>query len=136
MIIFFTRILHFGLSRFRQPRVISEIIGGIILGPSVLGRIPGFNDAIFPKASRANLNLLSTLGLILYLFIVGVELNPKALIKNARVALTISAAGIALPFALGIGVGYGLYHAMGNDSQTTFSSFILFIGVAMSITVR
>ncbi|CAB4415251.1 unnamed protein product [Rhizophagus irregularis] len=134
LIIFFTRILHFGLSRFRQPRVISEIIGGIILGPSVLGRIPGFNDAIFPKASRANLNLLSTLGLILYLFIVGVELNPKALIKNARVALTISAAGIALPFALGIGVGYGLYHAMGNDSQTTFSSFILFIGVAMSIT--
>lgn len=134
LIIFFTRILHFGLSRFRQPRVISEIIGGIILGPSVFGRIPGFNNAIFPTESRANLNLLSTLGLILYLFIVGVELNPKALIKNARVALTISAAGIALPFALGIGVGYGLYHAMGNDSQTTFSSFILFIGVAMSIT--
>lgn len=136
MIIFFTRILHFALSRFRQPRVISEIIGGIILGPSVLGRIPGFNDAIFPKESRANLNLLATLGLILFLFIVGVELNPKVLIKNARIALTISAAGIALPFALGVGVGYGLYHAMGNDSQASFSSFILFIGVAMSITVR
>jgi Kef-type K+ transport system membrane component KefB len=101
-----------------------------------MGRIPGFMETIFPQASRPNLNLLSTLGLILYLFIVGVELNPKVLIKNARVALTISAAGIALPFALGIGVGYGLFHAMGNDTQATFSSFILFIGVAMSITVR
>ncbi|GBB96608.1 hypothetical protein RclHR1_27980001 [Rhizophagus clarus] len=134
LIIFFTRILHFVLSRFRQPRVISEIIGGIILGPSVLGRIPHFNDTIFPDTSKANLSLLSNLGLILYLFIVGVELNPKVLIKKARVALTISAAGIALPFALGIGVGYGLYHATGNDSQASFSSFILFIGVAMSIT--
>ncbi|RIA84077.1 Sodium/hydrogen exchanger family-domain-containing protein [Glomus cerebriforme] len=133
MIVFFTRILHLVLSRFRQPRVISEIIGGIILGPSVLGHIPGYMDTIFPVVSRPNLNLLSTLGLILFLFIVGVELNPTVLIKNARVALTISAAGIALPFALGIGVGYGLYHAMGND-YVSFSSFILFIGVAMSIT--
>jgi len=134
LIIFFTRVLHLVLSRFRQPRVISEIIGGIILGPSVLGRIPHFNETIFPDASKAVLNLCSTLGLVLFLFIIGVELNPKVLVKNARVALTISAAGIVLPFVLGIGVGYGLYHSMNNDTQTKFSSFILFIGVAMSIT--
>jgi Kef-type K+ transport system membrane component KefB len=135
LIIFFTRVLHFGLSRLRQPRVISEIIGGIILGPSVLGRIPGFMEAIFPEPSRSNLNLLATLGLILFLFIIGVELNPTMLVKNARVALSISAAGIVLPFALGVGVGYGLYRLMDND-EVPFSSFILFTGVAMSITVR
>ncbi|CAG8612482.1 12179_t:CDS:2 [Funneliformis mosseae] len=133
MIIFFTRILHVILSRFRQPRVISEIVGGIILGPSVLGRIPHYMDTIFPKESRPHLSLLSNLGLILFLFIVGVELNPKILKKNARVAMTISAAGIILPFALGIGVGYGLYRVMDNDN-VSFFTFILFIGVAMSIT--
>lgn len=133
LIIFFTRFLHLILSRFRQPRVISEVIGGIILGPSVLGHIPGFLDTVFPAASRPHLNLLSTLGLILFLFIIGVELNLANLLKNVRVALTISAAGIILPFALGIGVGYGLYHVMGNDN-VPFFSFIIFIGVAMSIT--
>ncbi|CAG8555999.1 6456_t:CDS:2 [Funneliformis caledonium] len=133
MIIFFTRILHVILSRFRQPRVISEIVGGIILGPSVFGRIPHYMDTIFPKESRPHLSLLSNLGLILFLFIVGVELNPKILKKNARVAMTISAAGIILPFALGVGVGYGLYRVMNNE-DVSFFTFILFIGVAMSIT--
>ncbi|CAI2185479.1 17414_t:CDS:2 [Funneliformis geosporum] len=133
MIIFFTRILHIVLSRFRQPRVISEIVGGIILGPSVFGRIPNYMDTVFPNESRPHLSLLSNLGLILFLFIIGVELNPKVLMKNARIALTISAAGIILPFALGIAVGYGLYRVMDNDN-VSFFSFILFIGVAMSIT--
>jgi len=135
LIIFFTRFLHLFLSHFRQPRVISEIIGGIILGPSVMGNIPGFSKTIFPNETRPHLVLLSNVGLILFLFIIGVELNPKVLRKNARIALSISAAGILLPFTLGIGVGYGLYHAMGNDN-VPFASFILFIGVAMSITVR
>ncbi|CAG8814131.1 3931_t:CDS:2, partial [Dentiscutata erythropus] len=116
LIIVVTRAIHYLLIWFRQPRVISEVVGGIILGPSVLGRIPGFKDHIFPKESLTNLNLLATLGLILFLFIVGVELNPKLLLKNARMAVTISAAGIALPFTLGIGVGYGLYKLMNNDS--------------------
>ncbi|CAG8516795.1 6538_t:CDS:2 [Acaulospora morrowiae] len=133
IIIVVTRVIYLALIWFRQPRVIAEVVGGIILGPSVLGRIPGFKATIFPDESMPNLNLLANLGLVLFLFIVGVELNPKLLLKNVRVALTISAAGIALPFALGIGVGYGIYKSLNNDG-VPFTSFLLFIGVAMSIT--
>ncbi|CAG8667440.1 5179_t:CDS:2, partial [Racocetra persica] len=135
LIVIFTRVLNIALSRFRQPRVISEVIGGIVLGPSVMGRIPGFMDTIFPLQSLTYLNLLANLGLILFLFIVGVELNPIMLLENAKTAVTISAAGIILPFSLGIGVSYGLYHAMNSaEYNVPFSSFMLFICVAMSIT--
>ncbi|CAG8638357.1 5239_t:CDS:2 [Cetraspora pellucida] len=135
LIVIFTRVLNLALSRFRQPRVISEVIGGIILGPSVMGRIPGFKEVIFPDPSLTYLNLLANLGLILFLFIIGVELNPIMLIRNAKTAVTISAAGIILPFSLGIGVSYGLYQAMNNSEYNVpFSSFMLFICVAMSIT--
>ncbi|CAG8716243.1 12480_t:CDS:2, partial [Dentiscutata erythropus] len=134
LIIVFTRVLNVALSRFRQPRVISEVIGGIILGPSVMGNIPGYMDVIFPSGSLTYLNLLANLGLILFLFIIGVELNPKVLISNAKTALTISAAGICLPFTLGIGVSYGLYQSLNSNNNVPFSSFMLFICVAMSIT--
>ncbi|CAG8748890.1 19086_t:CDS:2 [Gigaspora margarita] len=134
LIVIFTRVLNVALSRFRQPRVISEVIGGIILGPSVLGHIPGYMNFIFPPQSLTYLNLLANLGLILFLFIIGVELNPKVLISNAKTALTISAAGICLPFVLGVGVSYGLYQTFNNDSGVPFYSFMLFICVAMSIT--
>ena len=61
-IIIFCRLLHWPLSLLRQPRVIAEVIGGILLGPSILGRIPGFTDAIFPQASMPNLSLVANLG--------------------------------------------------------------------------
>ncbi|RIB08426.1 Sodium/hydrogen exchanger family-domain-containing protein [Gigaspora rosea] len=134
LIVIFTRVINVALSRLRQPRVISEVIGGIILGPSVLGHIPGYMNFIFPAQSLTYLNLLANLGLILFLFIIGVELNPKMLISNAKTALTISAAGICLPFILGVGVSYGLYQTFNNDSGVPFYSFMLFICVAMSIT--
>nr|CAG8448904.1 2827_t:CDS:2 [Entrophospora candida] len=133
LIIFFTRIVHFAISPLRQPRVIAEVVGGILLGPSVMGRIPGFQQAIFPTESIPLLNLLANIGLVLFLFIVGVELNPKILIKNGRASTTISLAGIILPFTFGVGVGYGLYTQL-SDQSVPFSSYLLFIGVAMSIT--
>ena len=73
IIIIFCRILHWPLSKIRQPRVIAEVIGGVLLGPSVMGRIPGFTDTIFPSAASPNLALVANLGLILFLFVVGVS---------------------------------------------------------------
>ncbi|CAG8674315.1 11471_t:CDS:2 [Gigaspora margarita] len=143
IIVVFTRILHLGLKRIRQPRVISEVIGGIILGPSVLGHIPGYMNTIFPTSSLTYLNLLANLGLLLYLFIVGLELNPTMIRKSIKTVISISASGIILPFALGVGVAYGLYDSAGNqqvvDSKgfihdVPFASFLLFICVAMAIT--
>lgn len=85
----------------RQPRVIAEVIGGIILGPSVMMRIPGFEAAIFPAASMPNLNLVANLGLILFLFLVGLEVNMRLFLSNWRVALSVGLAGMILPFGLG-----------------------------------
>ncbi|KAL5313755.1 hypothetical protein ACEPPN_018176 [Leptodophora sp. 'Broadleaf-Isolate-01'] len=137
IIIIFCRILHFPLAKLRQPRVIAEVIGGVILGPSVMMRIPGFKAAIFPQASMAGLSLVANLGLILFLFLVGLEVNMRMFITNWRVALSVGLAGMALPFGLGCGIAYGLYHQFRTDEgivEISFGVYMLFIGTALSIT--
>ncbi|KAL8824397.1 MAG: hypothetical protein Q9191_005084 [Dirinaria sp. TL-2023a] len=137
IIIIFCRLLHYPLSKIRQPRVIAEIIGGILLGPSVFGRVPGFTDAIFPKASMPTLSLAANVGLVLFLFLVGLEVDLRLLISNWRIALSVGAAGMALPFGLGCAIAYGLYHQFRSDSglvPISFGTYMLFVGVAMAIT--
>ena len=123
----------------RQPRVIAEIVGGILLGPSVFGRIPGFSDAIFPKASMPTLSLAANVGLVLFLFLVGLEVDLRLLVSNWRIALSVGAAGMALPFGLGCAIAYGLYHQFREESglvPISFGTYMLFVGVAMAITVN
>ncbi|KAI9809231.1 MAG: hypothetical protein M1825_002522 [Sarcosagium campestre] len=144
IIIVFCRLLHYPLSRLRQPRVIAEVIGGILLGPSVMGRIGGFSDSIFPKESLPNLNLVANVGLVLFLFLVGLEVDMRLFVSNWKVALSVGAAGMILPFGLGCAIAYGLYHQFRGDINTspdiphtvniTFGVYMLFIGVAMAIT--
>ena len=138
IIIVFCRLLHFPLSRIRQPRVIAEVIGGILLGPSVMGRIPGFTNAIFPPVSLPPLTMAANLGLILFLFLVGLEVDLRIFKLNWRVALSVSAAGMALPFGLGCAIAWGLYNQFRDEPGTvhiSFGVYMLFIGVAMAITV-
>ncbi|GAB1194383.1 hypothetical protein APSETT444_003628 [Aspergillus pseudonomiae] len=137
IIIILCRALHWPLSKIRQPRVIAEVIGGVILGPSVMGRIPGFTEAIFPDASIPNLNLVANLGLILFLFLVGLETDLRFLFSNWRVAASVSAAGMILPFGFGCAISYGLYNTFRNEPGTVpinFGTYLLFIGIAMAIT--
>lgn len=103
-----------------------------------MGRIPGFKDNIFPEESIPNLNLVATLGLVLFLFLVGVETDLRFLVSNWRVAVSVSALGMILPFGLGCGIAYGLYNAFRDDpnlAPISFGTYVLFIGVAMAITV-
>ncbi|KAL1875658.1 hypothetical protein Plec18167_005594 [Paecilomyces lecythidis] len=137
IIIIFCRLLHWPLSKIRQPRVIAEVIGGILLGPSVMGRIPGFTDAIFPDKSIPNLNVVATLGLVLFLFLVGLETDLRFLARNWRIATSVSALGMILPFGLGCAISYGLYNQFRNEpglAPITFGTYLLFIGIAMAIT--
>ncbi|KAL8856560.1 MAG: hypothetical protein Q9178_006875 [Gyalolechia marmorata] len=137
IIIVFCRLLQYPLSKIRQPTVIAEIIGGILLGPSVLGRIPGFSDAIFPTESLPTLSLAANLGLVLFLFLVGLEVDLRLLLKNWKISLSVGAAGMALPFGLGCAIAYGLYHEFGEDEglvPISFGTYMLFVGVAMAIT--
>ncbi|KAK6438223.1 hypothetical protein LTR95_005584, partial [Oleoguttula sp. CCFEE 5521] len=137
IIILFCRLLHSPLSLIRQPRVIAEVIGGILLGPSVMGRIPGFTNAIFPTASLPNLNLVANLGLVLFLFLVGLEVDLRYLVSNWKPAVSVGALGMALPFGLGCAIAYGLFNEFKDEPGTvpiSFGTYMLFIGVAMAIT--
>ncbi|KXT09914.1 hypothetical protein AC579_7989 [Pseudocercospora musae] len=137
LIIIFCRLLHWPLSRIRQPRVIAEVIGGILLGPSVMGRIPGFTGAIFPTPSIPNLNNAANLGLILFLFMVGLEIDMRYFFSNWRVALSVGAVGMILPFGLGCAIAWGLYNEFKDEPNIVsinFGTFMLFIGIAMAIT--
>jgi Kef-type K+ transport system membrane component KefB len=114
-------------------QVIAEVIGGVVLGPTVMGRIPGFTNNIFPTVSLPYLNLTATIGLVLFLFLTALEVDVRIIKRNAKSSTMISLAGIALPFAMGAGIAVPIYHLF-VDQTVKFSYFILFTGVAMSIT--
>ena len=134
IIMVFTQGLGWAFGYIKQPKVIAEVIGGIILGPTVFGRIPNFSDSIFPQESLPYLNLVSIIGLILFLFLVGLEVDIGVMKKNGRNSAIISAAGMILPFGLGSAVAVPVYHQFVDQEHTTFGHFLLFVGVAMSIT--
>lgn len=117
-----------------QPTVIGEIAAGIFLGPSVIGMFyPEISAFIFPKTSLSNLQFLSQVGLILFMFIIGMELDLKVLKTKAQEAIVISHASIILPFALGVGLALYLYTDFAPEG-ISFLSFALFTGIALSIT--
>ncbi|TVY87632.1 K(+)/H(+) antiporter [Lachnellula willkommii] len=138
LILMVCRALHFPLGYLRQPRVVGEVIGGILLGPSVIGRIPGFTDAIFPTASIPVLNNVANLGLILFLFIIGLEVDTRVFLNNWKIALSVAGAGMALPFSLGCAIAHGLYYQFLKNEKglvpVAYGTFLLFVGTAMSIT--
>lgn len=98
-----------------------------------MGRIPHFTNRIFPTESMPLLTLTATIGLVLFLFLIGLETDVRLIKRNATSALTISAAGMVLPFALGVGLAVGLYHQF-VDPSVNFGHFLLFVGVAVAIT--
>lgn len=122
------------IRKFGQPAVIGEMIAGIVLGPSIVGNfLPEVNAFIFPKTSLGNLQMVSQIGLILFMFVVGMELNIESLKKKAKAAVVISHASILVPYLLGVGLALFTYrhYAPGNIA---FHAFALFCGIAMSIT--
>ncbi len=117
-----------------QPSVIGEIIAGIALGPSFLGmHFPEFSSLLFPVASLPNLSFLSQIGLILFMFVIGMELDLKVLKNKAHDAVLISHASIIIPFALGMVLAYYIFSSFAPDG-VEFISFALFLGISMSIT--
>lgn len=133
-IIIVARVFGWIFRKIGQPSVIGEIIAGIFLGPSLLGLyFPEFSLALFPPQSLGNLSFLSQIGLILFMFVVGMELDLKVLKNKANEAVVISHASIVIPFALGIGLAFYVYQTFAPEG-ISFLSFSLFMGIAMSIT--
>jgi Kef-type K+ transport system membrane component KefB len=133
-IIVVARFFGWVFRKIGQPSVIGEIIAGIVLGPSLLGLyFPEFSLTLFPVASLGNLQFLSQIGLILFMYVIGMELDLKVLQNRAKDAVVISHASIVFPFALGIGLAYFVYFRFA-PAGVSFLPFALFMGIAMSIT--
>jgi Kef-type K+ transport system membrane component KefB len=133
-IIIVARIFGYFFRKIGQPSVIGEILAGIVLGPSVVGMyFPEFSAFLFPVSSLANLQFLSQIGLILFMFVVGMELDLNVLRNKAADAIVISHASIIFPFSLGVGLSYFVYTRFA-PADVHFLSFALFMGIAMSIT--
>lgn len=117
-----------------QPPVIGEIIAGILLGPSLLGRIaPEAYRFILPPDVAPFLAVIAQLGVVLYMFLVGLELNPDVIRRRMPATVATSHASIVLPFVLGSALALYLYPRF-SSSDVAFTNFALFVGVAMSIT--
>ncbi|SFS79336.1 cation:proton antiporter [Sphingobacterium wenxiniae] len=120
--------------RIGQPSVIGEIVAGIVLGPSLLGNyFPEVSAFLFPVESLANLGVVSQLGLVLFMFVVGMELDLKILKNQAHDAVVISHASIIFPFLLGMSLAYFIFQQTAPP-DISFLSYALFIGISMSIT--
>jgi len=134
VIVLFTRLVGFFFKKIGQPAVIGEIVAGILLGPSLLGWLfPGASGFIFPQSSLDNLQFLSQVGLILFMFVIGLEVDFGFIRRQAFEAVIISHASIIIPYALGMGLSY-FFYAEYAPAGVSFLAFALFMGIAMSIT--
>ncbi|CAI9095892.1 OLC1v1031922C1 [Oldenlandia corymbosa var. corymbosa] len=131
LVVVTTRILVYLLKPFRQPRVISEILGGIILGPSVLGQSTKFATTVFPLRSVMVLETMANVGLLYFLFLVGVEMDLAVIRRTGKKALAIAVAGMILPFLIGTSFSFMLHN---RAQYMKLGTFILFLGVALSVT--
>ncbi|KGN62161.1 cation/H(+) antiporter 15 [Cucumis sativus] len=131
MVVVMTRILVFLLKPFRQPRVISEILGGVILGPSVLGRSSKFANTVFPLRSVMVLETMANVGLLYFLFLVGVEMDLSVIRRTGKKAMAIAVAGMILPFGIGAAFSFQLHK---ESQKLNYNTYIMFLGIALSVT--
>jgi Kef-type K+ transport system membrane component KefB len=134
VVIGFSRLVGWAFRSIDQPLVIGEIVAGIALGPSFLGWLaPDVAGALFPAATIPSLNVLSQIGLIFFMFLIGLELDPKYLRGNIKTAVVISGVSILVPFVLAGVLAVFIYPVL-SKANVSFTAFALFLGAAMSIT--
>ncbi|HKG39409.1 MAG TPA: cation:proton antiporter [Conexibacter sp.] len=129
-------ILSIGLSRLRQPTVLAQILAGVVLGPTLVGAIPGAEELLFPAPVTQALAAIGSVGLVLFMFMVGVELDLSAVRRMRGRTAAISAGALGLPFALGLGAAAVLYesHRTVAGAEVDRLPFFLFVATALSIT--
>jgi Kef-type K+ transport system membrane component KefB len=129
-----TQVFGWTFHHIHQPRVVGEMTAGILLGPSLFGRFfPGTFAFVFPASSMPALTVLSQVGLLLFMFVVGLEVDLKRILRQPAAVVLISNVSIVLPLVMGVGLAKVLYPEFAVK-QVPFSTFALFMGTAMSIT--
>lgn len=134
VILVVARIVGFIFRKIHQPQVMGEMVAGILLGPSLLGWLaPAASATLFSPDSLGYLNSLSQIGLLIFMFLVGLELDPQILRGRGHAAVVTSHVSILAPFFLGTLLALYLYPRLSDDS-VSFTNYALFMGIAMSIT--
>ncbi len=134
VVILAARALGAVFKHLQQPAVIGEVIAGIVLGPSLLGRVaPGASSYLLPPSVAPFLGIIAQVGVILFMFLVGLELDTGLLRKKTHATMAISHASIIAPFLLGSGLALVIYPRL-SSSDVPFGTFALFMGVSMSVT--
>ena len=129
-----TRAFGFIVTKIALPVVVGEIIAGIFLGPSFFGAfLPEYSALLFPIDSLMNLNMISQIGLIFFMFVIGMELDWHNLRNQTHSSVVISHISIIFPFFLGVLLALFLYNDFA-PANASFIPFALFIGISMSIT--
>jgi Kef-type K+ transport system membrane component KefB len=129
-----TRLFGTLFAKIGQPAVVGEMFAGILLGPSLFGLLfPAGYEFVFPSSSLPALKLLSQIGICLFMFAVGMDLDLGQVRDHARTAIVVSHASILFPFFLGVAISLALFRTLAGPS-TSFVSFALFMGISMSIT--
>ena len=134
LIIGTARLLGVAFRYLGQPPVMGEVVGGLVLGPPVLGHLaPGVAATVLPSSVSPSLSAIAQLGVILYMFLVGLEFDPLLLRRQRHVTIVVSHASIVVPFLLGMLLALGLFRSHAGPA-VTFASFALFLGVSLSVT--
>jgi Kef-type K+ transport system membrane component KefB len=134
VIIVAARLLGALFRRMAQPPVIGEVVAGILLGPSLLGRVaPSVSNYVLPQAVAPYLQIIAQLGVILFMFLVGLELDTSLLRKRTRATVAISHASIVLPMVLGVAAAFFIHDELA-PAGVPWRVFALFLGVSMSVT--
>ncbi|KAF8719494.1 hypothetical protein HU200_024218 [Digitaria exilis] len=133
LIVAITRVLYFLLKPFKQPRVVSEIMGGIILGPSVLSRNPAFKETVFPARGDPVLHTIATFGLMYVIFLIGVRMDPMLVVRSGKKGVIIGLSGFILPLAMAA-VGFSDAAMDAEPDVTRRSTFLFALSASISIT--
>ncbi|MED6162663.1 Cation/H(+) antiporter 15 [Stylosanthes scabra] len=135
LVVLATRLFYFILRPFHQPRLIAEILGGLLLGPSVLGQIDGFAIRVFPLRSVLVLETMAYIGLIYFMFLIGLEMDIDIIKRTGKKAISIAIAGMVFPFLVGFALAhvFQIHHTI-KEVRTTHISYIIYLGVVLSVT--
>lgn len=136
LIILVTRTLSIALSRLRQPRFIAEVVGGIVIGPSGMGMIPNYMNTLFPPRSLPVLETLAGLGLIYFMFIIGLQVDLGDVNRAGKKVWVVSAASIFIPFIIAVIAFYAFYYALNEkmDQRKNTGSYLVLICASISVT--